>query len=75
MVKYEIGVVAGSVVLKKLEGAFQGPKLDDGGPLYELANKKTQAPAGTEARLICKSFGWITWWSSLAGRSTADEQQ
>jgi hypothetical protein len=40
MVKYETGVAAGSAVLKKLEGAFQRPKLDDGGSLYGFANKK-----------------------------------
>jgi hypothetical protein len=73
LVKHETGLASGFILSEKLENSVQTPGLDKGGPLCGSADTKAQAAAGAEARLICKSFGWITsWGSSAAGAQHGD---
>jgi hypothetical protein len=59
--------VASSLILsEKLEDHVQNPGLDKGGSICRIIGTKTQAVAGTEVGLICKSFGWIASWDSTA---------
>jgi hypothetical protein len=62
------GVTSSFVLSDKLEDPVQKPNLDKSGSFCRDVGVKTQIAAGTEARLICKSFGWITsWGSTVAG--------
>jgi hypothetical protein len=50
------------ILSEKLEDPVQNPSLDKSGSICRDVGTKTQTTAGTEAGLICKSFGWITSW-------------
>jgi hypothetical protein len=54
------------VLSEKLEDPIQKPNLDKSGSICRDVGAKTQTAAGTEAGLICKSFGWITSWETVA---------
>jgi hypothetical protein len=64
--KYETGVALDNVISEKLEDPVQGQGVDESISVCGLVDPKTQAAARTDARLICKSFGWISSWSSSA---------
>jgi hypothetical protein len=64
LVKHEAGLASSFVLPEKLENSFQAAGLDKSGPVRGPADTKTQSAVGAEAGLICKSFGWITSWSS-----------
>jgi hypothetical protein len=66
LVKHETGLASSFILPEKLENSLQTAGLDKSGSSCGSADTKTQAAAGTEAGLICKSFGWITSWSSSA---------
>jgi hypothetical protein len=66
VVKHKTGVASSLILSKKLEDTVQGPGLDKGGSICRDVDSKTQESAGTDAGVICKSFGWITSWSSAA---------
>jgi hypothetical protein len=68
MVKHETGVVSSTILPEKLEGTIQGPGLGESGSICRDVDSKTQEAVGTDAGMICKSFGWISSWSStMAG--------
>jgi hypothetical protein len=64
LVKHEAGLASSFVLPEKLENSLQAAGLDKSGPVRGSVDTKTQTAVGTEAGLICKSFGWITSWSS-----------
>jgi hypothetical protein len=64
LVKHEAGLASGLVLPEKLENPLQAAGLDKSGPVCGFTDTKAQAAIGTEAGMICKSFGWITSWSS-----------
>jgi hypothetical protein len=66
LVKHETGLASSFIISEKLENSLETAGLDKSGSICGSADTKTQAAAGTEAGLICKSFGWITSWSSSA---------
>jgi hypothetical protein len=69
VVKYETGVASGFVLSEKLEDPVLNPNLDKSGSICRDVGAKTQTAAGTEAELICQSFGWITSWGSTVARA------
>jgi hypothetical protein len=69
LVKYETSVALDIVISEKLEDPVQRQSMDESGSVCRFVDPKTQAAAGTEVRLICKSFNWITSWSSSAARA------
>jgi hypothetical protein len=66
LAEYEIDVATDTDLPEKLEGAFQGQSVVDGGSIRRAADLKAQTAIGTEAGLIYKSFEWISSWGSLA---------
>jgi hypothetical protein len=66
LVKHETSVESSIIISEKLEDTVQKPGLDKSGSICRTADTKTQATAGTDAGMICKSFGWISSWSSTA---------
>jgi hypothetical protein len=50
--------------LKKMEDPVQGQGVGESRSICGPADPKTQAAAGTDAGVICKSFGWISSGSS-----------
>jgi hypothetical protein len=69
VVEYETGVASSSILPEKLENTFQRPGLDKSGSVCRAVDSKTQEPVGIEAGMICKSFGWISSWSSTAAEA------
>jgi hypothetical protein len=57
LVKHETGVESSIIVSEKLEDTVQKPGLDKSGSICRTVDSKTQATVGTDAGLICKSFG------------------
>jgi hypothetical protein len=66
LVKHETGVASSFILSEKMEDTIQTPCLDKGGSICGSTDTKTQAAAGTDVGLICKSFGWIASWGSTA---------
>jgi hypothetical protein len=69
VVKYETGVASSSILPEKLEDTIQKPGLDKSGSVCRAVDSKTQESVGADAGMICKSFGWITSWSSTAAEA------
>jgi hypothetical protein len=53
----------------QLELGNQRPGLDKSGSVCRVVDSKTQETVGADAGMICKSFGWITSWSSTAAEA------
>jgi hypothetical protein len=66
LAQYETGMAYYSDISEKLEVAFQGQSVVDGGSILRAADQKAQTTTGAEAGLIYKSFDWISSWSSSA---------
>jgi hypothetical protein len=62
--QYETGLAYGAGLSEKLEAPIQGQSVVDGGSILRAADQKAQTATGAETRLICKSFDWISSWSS-----------
>jgi hypothetical protein len=52
--------------LRRWKTLFKTQVWTKSGSIYRTVDSKAQAAAGTDAGLICKSFGWIASWSSTA---------
>jgi hypothetical protein len=52
--------------LRSWKTPFKNLRLDESGSICRDVDSKTQEAVGTDAGMICKSFGWIISWSLTA---------